>query len=244
MIRPPRAGSVFTGRVNETNDDATADLVARWVAGWALSRGMAYDAMEPLGRSWLAHVGSELRTREFVVVRPTVDELDAVVRAAGRQPGSWLSVVGEQDPALAARLAPLERVTHDELVMTLPIARRADSAVTPADGLAIRETESDAAAGEGVVGHATVTIDGQTAASGRAAVRGADVVVDRIGTVPEFRRRGLGRTVTQGLTSWAATRGASTGILVASSQGRHLYAALGWHEAAPVATYAVDTMTG
>lgn len=219
--------------------DALSTLTARWVRGWSLSRGMAYDALEPVGRAWLAHVGTEVRSREYVAVHPTADEVHRLVAAAGEQPGSWLSVVGEQDPAVSAALDPLERVTRHEVVMTATLAELTARAATPADGLTIREVESDAAGGQRVVGFATVRIDGQTAASGQAAVAGGDVVIDRISTVPEFRRRGLGRVVTAGLASWAAGQGATTGILVASPEGRLLYDALGWATAAPIATYSV-----
>ena len=42
-----------------------------------------------------------------------------------------------------------------------------------------------------------------------------------------------------GLTEWALSRGATTGLLVASPDGQHLYSALGWGAVAPVATYAL-----
>jgi GNAT superfamily N-acetyltransferase len=221
------------------NDDigTLPDLTACWLRGWSLSRGMAYDALDPAGRAWLAHVGSAVRTREYVVVLPSTDEVEQLIAVAGELPGSWLSVVGDQDPGVSALLEPWEQVTRHEVVMTATLADLPRSPATPADGLTIREVASDAASGEGLVGFATVTIDGQTAASGQAAVAGGDVVIDRISTVPAFRRRGLGRVVTAGLASWAAGRGATTGILVASPEGRLLYDSLGWATVAPIATY-------
>ena len=90
---------------------------------------------------------------------------------------------------------------------------------------------------DGRVAHAHIELDGETAARRQAAVRGTDVIFDRIETTPRFRRRGLGRLIMAGLTSWAADREAKTGLLMASTDGRHLYGSLGWHEVTPIATF-------
>lgn len=227
-----RLGSLTVGSMATASHADVSDLTARWVAGWALSRGMAYESTAP--GVWLVHVGSEVRTREYLLVRPAADEVERTLGEAGRHPGSWLTVVGEPDPAGRALLEPVERLTRHEVLMRRALP--SDELALP-DGLTIRE--SHPADGTGVVGFATITIDGETAAGGQAAIAGSDVVFDRISTVPEFRRRGLGRQLMEGLTSWSTRCGATTGILVASSDGRHLYAALGWNVAAPVATYAV-----
>ncbi len=79
--------------------------------------------------------------------------------------------------------------------------------------------------------------DGEIAARGQAAVHGSDVVFDRIGAEPRFRRRGLGSLIMAGLTSWAAERKAETGILMASTEGQHLYRTLGWSEVSPIVTF-------
>ena len=75
------------------------------------------------------------------------------------------------------------------------------------------------------------------AARGQAAVVGEHVVFDRIATEPDFRRRGLGSRVMAGLEHGAADRGATTGLLFASIDGRRLYERLGWREVAELGTW-------
>lgn len=87
------------------------------------------------------------------------------------------------------------------------------------------------------VAHARVEVDGVKAAWGQAAVVGADAVVDKIGTDPAYRRRGLASQVMAGLAAWATGQGASTGFLFASAEGVPLYTRLGWQELAPLASF-------
>lgn len=53
-------------------------------------------------------------------------------------------------------------------------------------------------------------------------------VVDKVRTRDADQRRGLGRTVMTMLANRALDEGLTTGVLSATEQGRHLYAALGW----------------
>lgn len=66
------------------------------------------------------------------------------------------------------------------------------------------------------------------------AVVGTDAIADRIETVPEHRRRGLGSVVMSSLVENAMAHGATTGILVATADGQQLYSALGWTTRATV----------
>jgi ribosomal protein S18 acetylase RimI-like enzyme len=70
--------------------------------------------------------------------------------------------------------------------------------------------------------------DGIVAARGKAALTGDSAVFDQIETDPQHRRRGLGRTVMGALSTAAQYAGATTGVLVATEDGRALYSALGW----------------
>jgi len=87
------------------------------------------------------------------------------------------------------------------------------------------------------VAHARIEVEGELAARGQAAVRAADVVFDRIETLPSFRRQGLGRLIMPGLTGWAGESGATTGLLMASVSGHRLSDSLGWSRVVPIVTY-------
>jgi len=77
--------------------------------------------------------------------------------------------------------------------------------------------------------------EGELAASGFAAETPEAFVYDRIVTEPAHQRRGLGLTV---MTALGAQRRsvAARHVLVATPEGRALYAALGWTVRSPFAT--------
>lgn len=75
--------------------------------------------------------------------------------------------------------------------------------------------------------------DGQVAASGCAAET-SDVYIDRIETAPDHRRKGLGVAVMAALGT-ARKSLAAPQLLVATEDGRSLYANLGWSVLAPLA---------
>jgi ribosomal protein S18 acetylase RimI-like enzyme len=90
----------------------------------------------------------------------------------------------------------------------------------------------------GLVGVVRVcSADGAVAARGQIAVTGSSAVVDQVETDPAHQRRGLGSLVMRTLANDAVARGASTGVLGASSEGRALYEALGWQVHAPLAGF-------
>lgn len=194
-------------------------LVDRWVEGWGDSRGMTRRRN---GDTWTVEVASALRTREYVAASPSPDVFHGLVSQM-TAPDIWFTIIGDLDPWLRDAAAGLPVVNLDERLMT--------SALGPtAIPTQVRIDE------EGRVGHARIEIEGEIAARGQAAVRGTDVIFDRIETSPPFRRRGLGRLVMGGLSGWAAANGATTGLLLASVEGQQLYRSLGWQEVAPVVT--------
>lgn len=77
--------------------------------------------------------------------------------------------------------------------------------------------------------------DGALAASGCAAETADAFVYDRIETAQEHRRRGLGIAVMTALGA-AKRSSASPQLLVATADGRSLYARMGWTVLAPLAT--------
>jgi GNAT superfamily N-acetyltransferase len=82
-----------------------------------------------------------------------------------------------------------------------------------------------------------LSADGAVAARGQIAPTGECAVVDMVETDPAHQRRGLGSLVMRTLANEALARGASTGVLGASIEGRALYEALGWQVHAPLAGF-------
>jgi GNAT superfamily N-acetyltransferase len=195
-------------------------LVDRWVQGWCDSRRMPRRRD---GDGWLVDVAAGTRSREYVSATTSLPELHRLVTAT-TGPDVWLTLVGNPDAQSLETLSALDPVAGGECLMTAGIP---DGPV-PAN-VSIEE--------DGRVAHARIEVEGELAARGQAAVRGSDVVFDRIETMPEFRRRGLGRLVMTGLGAWAADNRATTGLLVASVSGRGLYESLGWSESAPIVTF-------
>jgi GNAT superfamily N-acetyltransferase len=75
---------------------------------------------------------------------------------------------------------------------------------------------------------------GDLAASAQLAVVDDCAVPDRVETVAEHRRRGLGGAMMTALLDAAVDLGARRGLLMASTQGRALYTSLGWTTLCPV----------
>jgi len=73
-----------------------------------------------------------------------------------------------------------------------------------------------------------LTATGSLAASGQVGLAGDVAVPDRISTERAHRKRGLGAATMTLLADAALARGITEGVLVASDQGRRLYARLGW----------------
>jgi GNAT superfamily N-acetyltransferase len=197
------------------------ELVDRWVAGWAISRSAIREQFD---RGWRVEVEAETRSLEYVIACPSPKELGQFVAQAAGRPDVWLTIVGEIGDDLREALSILEPLTHAEQMMTLSIAP-----VAMPDLIILED--------DGAVARVRIEREGETAARGQAAVRGSDVVFDRIGTVPQFQRRGLGSLIVAGLTSWAADCHAQTGLLMASTDGQQLYRSLGWNEVSPIVTF-------
>lgn len=203
-------------------------LVDRWVAGWALSR----DRPSALaGRIWRVDVASEFRAVEYVIANPDQAEARALCSAVRGRPDGWVTVVGEVRADATAEFAGLVTLEHAESLMTATLADLATEVARTSSG----DVEIDV---RGAVAFARIEVGGDVvAAEGQVALSGSDAILDRIRTHPEFRRRGLGSVLMAALTAWAVEQGATTGLLVASEQGRALYTRLGWQDAAPVTTY-------
>jgi ribosomal protein S18 acetylase RimI-like enzyme len=190
-------------------------VIRRWQPGWGLCRGLP-PAEEIDGALRVRH-GLPGRAYEIVALDDT--SVDRLARTLDDE--TWLTVP-TNDPesvVIALKNAGLQLAGEPERLMTTDLR---DHPVRTADPPATTRTEN------GVI-HAEIG----AAASGMMGVVGTDAVAHDIRTDPAFRRRGLASVVMSALALAAVEAGATTGLLIASAAGEHLYRSLGW---APVAT--------
>ncbi|EMD29519.1 GNAT family N-acetyltransferase [Amycolatopsis azurea] len=206
------------------------DLIRRWQAGWGVSQGFR-PAEQARGG---LHVLLERpdRHREIIAMDPDDDpdslrSLAGEVAAASRP--TWLTVPTNRPEAVEtiARDAGLELRDERESLMSSHLHQHPRRSAPPPYTCI---TTVDGPVVETVVRHPRSGV----AARGTMAVVGSDAIADRIETVPDHRRRGLGRVVMSSLSEHAAARGATTGILIATADGQQLYSALGWTRHATV----------
>jgi ribosomal protein S18 acetylase RimI-like enzyme len=135
----------------------------------------------------------------------------------------WLTVTTNQPEAIAAVLeqAGLELLDEPCLLMSIDLTQHPEAPAPPEYRL---ETTSD-----GLLEYARVIdAQGNVAARGMAAIVDQDAVLHDIHTDPAHRRRGLGSVVMTLLSRRAISRGATTGLLMATTDGGYLYTKLGW----------------
>ncbi|QFZ19757.1 GNAT family N-acetyltransferase [Saccharothrix syringae] len=218
----------MTGSAHVTGS-TTADLIRRWQRGWGECRGWA-PAEEARGA---LHLLLRLpgRCREVVALHADDDPASVAALAA--------EVAADPEPAWltvpTTRPDEVERVVSEaglrsagarEWFMTRDLTGHpAPEAVDP-----YRCTTATS----GRVVTAEVWHGADLAARGNVAVVDGDAVADRVETRADHRRRGLGGVVVGALAAEAAARGATTGLLVASTAGERLYASLGWSTRAAV----------
>lgn len=195
-----------------------AELVLRWVRGWAYSRGFPRPEVVPGGVR--VEVGEPGRRVEWVTT-DAPDTLAGLVDTARATPEAWLSVVTDSPDGVRPWLAEGGlQADAEEALMSIALADHGSRELP--EGYAA-EVERDG----GIIA-VTVRAGETVAAAGKIAVIGTDAVADRILTDPEHRRRGLGGAVMDLLVSAAREAGAVRGLLVASEMGEPLYAGLGW----------------
>lgn len=218
-----------------TSGPATVtDLVRAWADGWVVSRQAAEPVAQPWG--WSIDVGTFKEAGRAIL--PAADE--ATVRELARStaaPGRWLKVflpevsvapeaAGAAEALATPWLGPDWAVDLPGFLMSTPLRT---AALRVPDGYRLREWTRG-----GVLRTAVFAADGSLAARGQLAPTGATAVADQIETAPSHRRRGLGSLVMTSLHNRAVERGADTGILVGTAEGRALYEAVGWHTHAPM----------
>ncbi|WUJ74645.1 GNAT family N-acetyltransferase [Kribbella soli] len=200
------------------------DIVRRWLEGWRLCRGL--EPVIEYDDAFAAVLRLPGRERELFA---RSDDAETVNRlAAELTPDTWLTVTTQTGNEIARRLAAAGARPFEEQKTLMSI----DLHEHP---LATAEFESD-----GPLEYARVLIDGTVAAHGMVAIVGDDAVMHDIQTDPAYRRRGLGSVIMGALSRRALEQGASTGLLMATTDGFHLYRKLGWLPEATMVTASGD----
>jgi GNAT superfamily N-acetyltransferase len=200
-------------------------LARQWVAGWVVSRGTAPPVEQAAGLR--IEVGLPHHVARYVLF----DAAEAAVRTVAESvtvPNTWLKAFVAPE-VIAAWLPPGWTEGDPGFLMATELR---PSATRVPDGYALTaETE------RGVTFVRVLAADGSLAARGQIAVTGESAVVDQVLTEVAHQRRGLGSLVMRSLANAAVERGATTGVLGASIEGRALYESLGWKLHAPLAGF-------
>jgi GNAT superfamily N-acetyltransferase len=203
-------------------------LLSAWVAGWAMSRGA--PAPVPAYGGFLVQVGLPEHKARYVF--PAVGNGVRKASLAIREPYVFLKVCAEPDDVTAI-LADGWSLRPPGFLMTTDRLQANGRALSSPYSL-----QRERVNGGGVV--RILTAEGGVAASGRLFVAGGAAIFDQIVTHADHRRRGLATAVMTELTALASGLGAKGGVLVATSEGRELYATLGWRVLSPYTTAARD----
>lgn len=192
------------------------ELLAAWGRGWTVTRGTT--APEPLADgAWRIEVGLPGHRRRDLLPAWPAERLQAWA-ATIAAPGAWIKAL--IDPAELHLPAGWARHAT-EYLMSAPLAGGDVPDLAPGYRADLTQ-HGDMLACE------LRAADGQRAARALVGLTGRHAVFDQVVTEPAHRRLGLGRHAMGRLAQAARARGADTGLLVATEEGRALYAALGW----------------
>ena len=206
---------------SRVGDGARADpaVVAAWVAGWALSRGVGPP--EAVHGGHYVEVGLPRHQARYVFASIETGRLRRLAETIA-DPWIFLKVCTPAD-ALEAAWPEGWVVQTPGFMMTTELAGTAAAhPVAPAPGYTLSLD------GDRLITASIMGADGALAASGKVALADGHATFDQIVTDENHRRRGLGQTVMRALGAAAVERGVRQAVLVATPMGRELYTALGW----------------
>lgn len=192
------------------------ELLLAWGRGWAASRGTSNP--RPLGGgAWRIEVGLPGHRRRDLLPAWRPERLRDWAEGIAA-PGSWIKAL--VDPADLHLPAAWEKHAPEHL-MSAVLAAQDLPALAPGYRAALSLRGH-------VIECRMLAADGQTAARAQVGLAGRHAIFDQVVTEPHHRRLGLGRHAMARLAEAARSRGADTGLLVATEDGRALYTALGW----------------
>lgn len=227
----PRLPSALHKPADMTRPRIDPNLVFAWQTAHSLARGAPPPVPDRGGVR--VDTGSEKETRRWVFARMG-DGLRAIA-AEIVAPRHYLKLCGSDDE-LRSALPARWQLLPANYFMT---AQTAPPPAAPLPQGYRLQLDRD-----GAVARASVhAANGDLAASGSAAEAAGAFVYDRIETAAEHRRKGLGLAVMAALAG-ARVSPASRPLLVATDDGRALYARLGWTVLAPFAAAAIPERIG
>ncbi|WP_255754831.1 GNAT family N-acetyltransferase [Massilia sp. erpn] len=205
---------------------ATIDLalIERWLAGWSLSRGV--PAPLPYGEGLVVEVGMPAQLRRYVFA----DAGHALQACAERIHDPYIFLKAAVEPEILRRALPARWSIESPGYLMAGPAQAKDRIALPPGYRIVRERQH----GAHVV--RILNENQEPAASGRVVLHGGCAVFDQIETAESHRGRGLGSIVMQALDAIAEEAGSGERLLVATEDGRALYARLGWSVIAPWST--------
>lgn len=195
---------------------ADRDVVASWIKGWALSRGVAAPVQVYDG--FRVDVGLPDQKARYLFAEAS-SGVAKVSREIG-EPDVFIKVCAPPE-AVVPLLTSGWSIAPVGFMMTADDLYRTDTR-HPDDYQYRLEPVP-----RGYVASALAE-NGDVGASGRVFLVGSTAVFDQIATHPDHRRRGLGRSIMSELGVVASRDGATRGSLVATPDGRALYSTLGW----------------
>lgn len=199
-------------------------LLERWLTGWSLARGL------PLPRHYGGGLVVEVGWPEQLRRHVFVEAGEALQACAAHIQAPFIYLKAAVEPAHMQRVLPATwQLEPPRYVMQCPTAM--PKFISPPVGYVAQVTVEH---GASVV--RLVDATGQTAAIGRVVLHGESAVFDRIETLENHRRKGLGSSVMCALDALVRQAGMSERLLVATEAGRALYASLGWQVVAPYST--------
>ncbi|MEV0798175.1 GNAT family N-acetyltransferase [Kribbella sp. NPDC050281] len=207
------------------------DLLRRWVDGWRRCRGLE-PAIE-YDDALAVVLRLPGRDRELFARADDAAVVDQLVAQAAED--VWLTVTTQHGDEIARRLraAGLQTFAEQKVLMSIDLADHPQPE-PPTSYELTAETD-------GSLEYLRLLHHGEVAARGMVAIVDNDAVMHDIHTDPAHRRRGLGSVVMGALSRRAIARGARTGLLMATTEGVHLYTKLGW---LPEATMVTATGSG
>lgn len=199
-------------------------LVHAWLAARSLARGLPAPAPEHGGFRVDTNSEAEIRRWVFPYRTEGLVELGRAIDA----PGHFLKLCGTAEE-LRAALSDKWRIQSSAYFMS---ATGTDVERPLPAGYALNVDR------DGALVSVRISADGELAASGYAAETDEAFVYDRIVTEPAHRRKGLGGAV-MGALRRAKRNRRTRELLVATEDGRALYATLGWRTISPYSTASI-----
>ena len=200
-------------------------ILNAWLSARSIARGLPQPVAEYGGYRVDTYSDAEVRRWVFPQMGPGLRELSHSLN----EPRHFLKLCGPVDE--------LRSALTDEWMLHAP------SYFMQASG---KQTQRPLAEGYAIeIGHNGSVVEvrvksgaGELAASGYATETQDVFIYDRIVTAPEHRRKGLGNAVMAALRGTKQCQG-SPELLVATEDGRVLYATLGWRMISPYSTASI-----